>query len=140
MKDHPGHQMEAHHYCHQVNQDFAQYTLFDGNGTGAKGEILSGQLVAPGAWSASGASGLLSPAACDEAQDTETGKHQRISFGLWISCDRWRVVVDESMRGALHVAHVRRHLVVEQVDHAHLHRQGKTEWQEAASPSTRNYM
>jgi hypothetical protein len=44
------------------------------------------------------------------------------------------------MRGALHVAHVRRHLVVEQVDHAHLHRQGKTEWQEAASPSTRNYM
>lgn len=76
MKDHPGQQMEAHHYCHQVNQDFAQCTLFDGNGkhanlTGVEyiiseklfetlpqgerrywhphnGEILSGQLVAPG--------------------------------------------------------------------------------------------
>ncbi len=27
--------MEAHHYCHQVNQDFAQCTLFDGNGPNA---------------------------------------------------------------------------------------------------------
>lgn len=76
MKDHPEHQMEAHHFCHQVNQDFAQCTLFDGNGRDANligieyiiseklfdtlpadergywhphnGEILSGQLVAPG--------------------------------------------------------------------------------------------
>ncbi|MES2319483.1 MAG: OBAP family protein [Pseudomonadota bacterium] len=76
MKDHPDHQMEAHHYCHQVNEDFAQCTLFDGNGKGARlngieyiisdtlfetlpaaerqfwhphnAEILSGQLVAPG--------------------------------------------------------------------------------------------
>ncbi len=24
MKDHPEHQMEAHHYCQQVNEDFAQ--------------------------------------------------------------------------------------------------------------------
>lgn len=76
MKDHPEQQMEAHHYCHQVNQDFAQCTLFDGNGRDANltgieyivseklfetlpederrywhphnGEILSGQLVAPG--------------------------------------------------------------------------------------------
>lgn len=75
MKDHPEQQMEAHHYCHQVNQDFAQCTLFDGNGRNANltgieyivseklfetlpederkywhphnGEILSGQLVAP---------------------------------------------------------------------------------------------
>jgi hypothetical protein len=76
LKDHPNHQMEAHHYCHQVNEDFAQCALFDGNGSGARlngveyiisaklfetlpqaerpfwhphnAEILSGQLVAPG--------------------------------------------------------------------------------------------
>lgn len=69
------HQMESHHYCHQVNQDFAQCVLFDGNGRNAKlqgveyivseklfntlpkderkfwhphnYEILSGQLIAP---------------------------------------------------------------------------------------------
>ena len=68
--------MEAHHFCHQVNQDFAQCALFDGNGRNANlngiefiiseklfetlpqeerqywhphnAEILSGQLVAPG--------------------------------------------------------------------------------------------
>lgn len=76
MKDHPDIQMEAHHYCHQVNEDFAQCVLFDGNTKTANmngleyiiseklfnglpqpekkfwhphnGEILSGQLVAPG--------------------------------------------------------------------------------------------
>ena len=76
MKDHPEHQMEAHHYCHQMNEDFAQCTLFDSNTSRARlngieyiiseklfetlparerafwhphnGEILSGQLVAPG--------------------------------------------------------------------------------------------
>jgi hypothetical protein len=76
MKDHPETQMEAHHYCHQMNQDFAQCVLFDGNTKAANmngveyiisekifeslaeeekkywhphdGEILSGQLVAPG--------------------------------------------------------------------------------------------
>lgn len=76
MKDHPEIQMEAHHYCHQVNEDFAQCVLFDGNSKTANmngveyiiseklfntlpqeerkfwhphnGEILSGQLVAPG--------------------------------------------------------------------------------------------
>lgn len=76
MKDHPEEQMEAHHYCHQVNEDFAQCVLFDGNTKTANltgieyiisarifeslpqderkfwhphnGEILSGQLVAPG--------------------------------------------------------------------------------------------
>jgi hypothetical protein len=75
MKDHPENQMEAHHYCHQVNEDFAQCVLFDGNTKHANlngieyiiseklfaklpeeekkywhphnGEILSGQLVAP---------------------------------------------------------------------------------------------
>lgn len=75
MKDHPEKQMEAHHYCHQVNEDFAQCALFDGNTKDARlngieyiiseklfatlpheekkywhphnGEILSGQLVAP---------------------------------------------------------------------------------------------
>lgn len=75
MKDHPENQMEAHHYCHQVNEDFAQCALFDGNTKDANlngieyiiseklfatlpeeekkywhphnGEILSGQLVAP---------------------------------------------------------------------------------------------
>lgn len=76
MKEHPDHQMEAHHFCHQVNEDFAQCTLFDGNAKDARlngieyiiseklfdslpaeerrfwhphnAEILSGQLVAPG--------------------------------------------------------------------------------------------
>ena len=76
MKADPSHQMEAHHFCRQVNEDFAQCALFDGNGADANlngieyivskrlfeqlpaserkywhphnGEILSGQLVAPG--------------------------------------------------------------------------------------------
>ena len=76
MKGHPEMQLEAHHYCHQMNQDFAQCVLFDGNTKDANmngveyiisektfeslpeaekkywhphdGEILSGQLVAPG--------------------------------------------------------------------------------------------
>lgn len=76
MKESPQHQMEAHHYCHQLSEDFAQCVLFDGNGREARlngveyiisaalferlpadekrywhphnGEILSGQLVAPG--------------------------------------------------------------------------------------------
>jgi hypothetical protein len=76
MKDHPEQQIEAHHYCHQLNEDFAQCVLFDGNTRKANmhgieyiiseklfdtlpqnekkywhphnGEILSGQLVAPG--------------------------------------------------------------------------------------------
>ncbi|SFN06712.1 OBAP family protein [Nitrosomonas communis] len=75
MKDYPENQMEAHHYCHQVNEDFAQCALFDGNTKDANlngieyiiseklfatlpqeekkywhphnGEILSGQLIAP---------------------------------------------------------------------------------------------
>lgn len=76
LKDYPEEQMEAHHYCQQVNEDFAQCALFDGNSKTANltgieyivsarifeslptderklwhphnGEILSGQLVAPG--------------------------------------------------------------------------------------------
>jgi hypothetical protein len=76
MKEDPQHQMEAHHFCRQVNEDFAQCALFDGNSREANlngieyiiseklfeslaedekqywhphnGEILSGQLVAPG--------------------------------------------------------------------------------------------
>lgn len=76
MKDDPSHQMEAHHYCRQANEDFAQCALFDGNTKDANlngieyiisaklfsslpedekqywhphnAEILSGQLVAPG--------------------------------------------------------------------------------------------
>ena len=76
LKEHPQQQMEAHHFCHQVNEDFAQCALFDGNGPKARlngieyiiseklfdslpagerrfwhphnAEILSGQLVAPG--------------------------------------------------------------------------------------------
>lgn len=76
MKEEPSHQMEAHHFCNQVNEDFAQCALFDGNTADANlngieyiisealfetlpeeekqywhphnGEILSGQLVAPG--------------------------------------------------------------------------------------------
>src|SRR4051812_36401361 len=31
LKDQPQMQMEAHHYCHQMNEDFAQCALFDGN-------------------------------------------------------------------------------------------------------------
>ena len=76
MKKNPSHQMEAHHFCTQLNEDFAQCALFDGNTAKAhlngieyiiserlfeqlpegekqywhphNGEILSGQLVAPG--------------------------------------------------------------------------------------------
>jgi len=76
MKEHPEQQLEAHHYCHQINEDFAQCVLFDGNTSRANmhgveyiiserlfetlpaeerkfwhphnAEILSGQLVAPG--------------------------------------------------------------------------------------------
>lgn len=76
MKDAPQRQMEAHHYCRQVNEDFAQCVLFDAdtrqaNLTGIEYiisgklfdtlpeserrywhphnyEILSGQLIAPG--------------------------------------------------------------------------------------------
>src|SRR3954468_12580474 len=75
-KDEPQMQMEAHHYCRQVNQDFLQCVLFDGNTKDANligieyivserlfdtlpedekpywhphnYEILSGQLTAPG--------------------------------------------------------------------------------------------
>lgn len=36
MKAHPEQQMEAHHYCHQVNEDFAQCTLSGGNGKDAR--------------------------------------------------------------------------------------------------------
>jgi hypothetical protein len=76
LKDEPAHQMEVHHFCRQVNEDFAQCVLFDGNTKEANlngieyiiseqlfyslpaeeqqywhphnYEILSGQLVAPG--------------------------------------------------------------------------------------------
>jgi len=76
MKQDPAHQMEAHHFCRQVNEDFTQCVLFDGDAAAANmtgveyiiseklfealppaerrywhphnGEILSGQLVAPG--------------------------------------------------------------------------------------------
>jgi hypothetical protein len=76
MKEDPTHQVEAHHFCHQVNEDFAQCALFDGNTKDANlngieyiiseklftslpeeekqywhphnYEILSGQLIAPG--------------------------------------------------------------------------------------------
>ena len=75
-KHEPGMQMEAHHFCRQVNQDFLQCTIFDGNTKDANligieyiiservfdslpddekpywhphnYEILSGQLCAPG--------------------------------------------------------------------------------------------
>jgi hypothetical protein len=76
LKDDSHHQMEAHHYCDQVNEEFAQCVLFDGHTESARMngieyiiserlfeglpaeekrywhphnyEILSGQLVAPG--------------------------------------------------------------------------------------------
>ena len=76
MKGHPSLQMQAHHFCKQTNEDFAQCALFDGNTKDANlngieyiisetlynqlpqnekqfwhphnYEILSGQLIAPG--------------------------------------------------------------------------------------------
>lgn len=76
LKHDPMHQMEAHHYCNQVNEEFAQCVLFDGHTEAARMngieyiisenlfeglpaeekkywhphnyEILSGQLIAPG--------------------------------------------------------------------------------------------
>ena len=76
MKEEPNSQMEAHHFCRQVNEDFTQCALFDANTADANlngieyiiseklfeslpaeekqywhphnYEILSGQLVAPG--------------------------------------------------------------------------------------------
>lgn len=76
MKEDPAHQLSAHHFCTQVNEDFAQCVLFDGNTRNANltgieyiiseklyaqlpaderqywhphnYEILSGQLIAPG--------------------------------------------------------------------------------------------
>jgi Protein of unknown function (DUF1264) len=76
MKENPEHQFEAHHFCQQMNEDFAQCALYDGNTAEANlngieyiiserlfeslpdeerqywhphnGEILSGQLVGPG--------------------------------------------------------------------------------------------
>jgi hypothetical protein len=76
MMESPKHQMEAHHFCRQKNEDFAQCSLFDGNTADANlngieyiiseklfnklpeeekkywhphnYEILSGQLFAPG--------------------------------------------------------------------------------------------
>ncbi|MDR0181913.1 OBAP family protein [Lysobacter arvi] len=76
MKEAPDHQMEAHHFCRQINEDFAQCVLFDGSAPDANltgieyivserlfdtlpreertywhphnAEILTGQLVAPG--------------------------------------------------------------------------------------------
>ena len=76
MKEHPSHQMEAHHFCKEVNEEFSQCALFDGNSKEANlngieyiiseklfndlpeeekkfwhphnFEILSGQLIAPG--------------------------------------------------------------------------------------------
>jgi hypothetical protein len=35
MKYDPCHQMEAHHYCKQVNEDFAQCLIYDGNTSNA---------------------------------------------------------------------------------------------------------
>jgi hypothetical protein len=35
-KDNPNMQMEAHHFCNQVNEDFAQCVLFDGNTADAR--------------------------------------------------------------------------------------------------------
>lgn len=76
LKEDTSHQFEAHHFCQQMNEDFMQCALFDGNTADANltgieyiiservfeelpeeekrywhphnGEILSGQLVAPG--------------------------------------------------------------------------------------------
>ncbi|MGZ5532048.1 MAG: OBAP family protein [Methylomonas sp.] len=93
-KEDPNHQMEAHHFCHQVNEDFAQCALFDGNTEQANligieyivsealfeslpeqekkywhphnFEILSGQLIVPG---------------IPEAAETELMKGKMNSYG-----------------------------------------------------------
>ncbi len=36
LKDDPNHQIEASHFCDQLNQDFAQCVLFDGEGSEAR--------------------------------------------------------------------------------------------------------
>jgi hypothetical protein len=36
MKNDPAHQMDAHHFCQQMNEDFAQCALFDGDGDKAR--------------------------------------------------------------------------------------------------------
>jgi hypothetical protein len=36
VHDRPDHQEEAHHYCHQMSEEFAQCAIFDGNGEDAK--------------------------------------------------------------------------------------------------------
>ena len=46
MKDDPEMQMEAHHYCHQVNEDFAQCMLFDGNTAKANMMPMGGPMLA----------------------------------------------------------------------------------------------
>ncbi|HET6521453.1 MAG TPA: OBAP family protein [Geminicoccaceae bacterium] len=101
MKENPSHQVEAHHFCKQVNEDFAQCALYDGNTADANlngieyiiserlfenlpeeekrywhphnGEILSGQLVAPG---------------LPEAADHELMKSKMNSYGkTWHTWD-----------------------------------------------------
>jgi hypothetical protein len=100
MKNDPAHQMEAHHFCHQVNEDFAQCALFDGTDAQARlngieyiisaklfaslpdaekaywhphnGEILSGQLVAPGI-----------PAAAEEALMKQKMNSYGKTWHLW---------------------------------------------------------
>jgi hypothetical protein len=100
MKAEPSMQMESHHYCTQVNEDFAQCVLFDGNTDSARlhgveyiisaqlyatlpaderpywhphnYEILSGQLRAPG----------LPDAAEDEAMKTKLNSYGK-TWHLW---------------------------------------------------------
>jgi hypothetical protein len=100
MKDNPSHQMEAHHFCRQVNEDSAQCALFDGNTDSANltgveyiisaklfdslpaeersywhphnYEILSGQLVAPG----------LPTAASNELMRTKMNSYGK-TFHFW---------------------------------------------------------
>ncbi len=114
MKHDASHQMEAHHFCKQANEDFAQCVLFDGNTRQANlngieyiiserlfeslpqeerqywhphnGEILSGQLAAPG----------LPPVAEKELMKSKMNSYGK-TFHLWSTDKGDKLPVGEPM-------------------------------------------
>jgi len=121
MKDDPAMQMEAHHYCHQVNQDFAQCVLFDGNTASANMngveyiiserlfeslpaeerpswhphnyEILSGQLVGPGL-----------PAAAEKALMKDKMNSYGKTWHVWMTTPHGERPADKLPLGPPHLA------------------------------------
>lgn len=43
LRDNPIHQMEASHFCNQLNQDFTQCVLFDGDDSEARPDLIAGR-------------------------------------------------------------------------------------------------